>query len=66
MDLPEDQCWLLGPHEGRLAALQERETPGEPRRVRLRELFHPSQGKRGRGPGKNPPAPARSSEPELW
>ena len=39
LELPEDRCWLLGPFEGRLAALQEQATPGRPRRVRLRDLF---------------------------
>lgn len=37
-DLAEDECWSLGPFEGRLAALQERH--GEKgQRVSLRSLF---------------------------
>ena len=37
-DLPEDECWSLGPWEGRLAALQERH--GESgKRVSLRSMF---------------------------
>ena len=37
-ELPAEACWTLGPFEGRLAQLQVN-THGEPRRVRLRDLF---------------------------
>ena len=33
-----EDCWLIGPYEGRLAALQQR-SDGEMRRVSLRSLF---------------------------
>lgn len=39
VELPEEQCWLLGPFEARLAALQAEETPGALRRIPLRQLF---------------------------
>lgn len=39
--LPAEDCWELGPVEGRLAALQARRDGGTPRRVRLRDLFRP-------------------------
>ena len=43
-ELPAQQCWTLGPVEARLAALQAQSQPegGEPRRVRLRDLFSAS------------------------
>jgi hypothetical protein len=34
-----DDCWTLGPVEGRLAELQRASAGGEPRRVALRDLF---------------------------
>jgi hypothetical protein len=37
--LPAEDCWELGPVEGRLAALQARRDGGPARRVRLRDLF---------------------------
>ncbi|MCP3980250.1 MAG: hypothetical protein GY716_13175 [bacterium] len=37
--LPEDACWLIGPYEGRLAALDSRRGPGRSGRVELRSLF---------------------------
>jgi hypothetical protein len=37
--LPEDACWLLGPVEDRLAALQHALDGGAGRRVALRRLF---------------------------
>jgi Fe-S-cluster containining protein len=38
-ELPEEACWLIGPVEGRLAALQSGRGDGRPRRVALRDLF---------------------------
>lgn len=38
-EVPGDDCWTLGPTEGRLAELAERFQPGEPGRIRLRDLF---------------------------
>lgn len=38
-ELPEDACWLLGPVEERLAALQHALDGGVGRRVALRSLF---------------------------
>jgi hypothetical protein len=38
-ELPEDACWLLGPVEARLAALQHALDGGAGRRVPLRSLF---------------------------
>lgn len=38
-DLPEGDCWTLGPTEGRLAALQEAWSDGRLERVALRDLF---------------------------
>ena len=40
--LPEDACWLLGPVEERLAALQHALDGGAGRRVALRSLFRRS------------------------
>ena len=37
--LAPEECWTLGPYEGRLAALQQRSGTGETTRVRLRDLF---------------------------
>jgi hypothetical protein len=37
--LPEDQCWLVGPYELRLATLDERAGGSDESRVRLRDLF---------------------------
>jgi hypothetical protein len=37
--LAVEECWELGPVEGRLAALQAAQTPGALPRVRLRDLF---------------------------
>jgi Fe-S-cluster containining protein len=37
--LPEDDCWLLGPFEERLAALSDEPGGGAGRRVALRSLF---------------------------
>jgi uncharacterized protein len=37
--LPDDDCWTLGPVEGRLAALQASTDGGIGRRVALRSLF---------------------------
>lgn len=41
--LAADDCWELGPVEGRLAALQAARTPGALPRVRLRGLFEASE-----------------------
>jgi hypothetical protein len=38
-ELPAEQCWTLGPIEGRLAHLQVVADGGSLRRVRLRDLF---------------------------
>jgi Fe-S-cluster containining protein len=38
--LREDECWTIGPAEGRLVALQARLAGGRLRRVSLRSLFH--------------------------
>lgn len=38
-----DECWEIGPTEGRLAALQAARDGGLLRRVRLRSLFDPSR-----------------------
>jgi hypothetical protein len=38
-ELPEDDCWTLGPYEGRLAQLQVGRSGAPPRRVRLRDLW---------------------------
>lgn len=40
--LAAEDCWTLGPIEGRLAALQIEADGGELRRVRLRDLFEES------------------------
>jgi hypothetical protein len=37
--LPADQCWEIGPYEGRLAMLQMQADGGKMRRVSLRSLF---------------------------
>ncbi len=37
--LPEDACWLVGPHELRLTHLDERAGGSDEARVRLRDLF---------------------------
>ncbi len=37
--LPADQCWEIGPYEGRLAMLQMQMGGGKMRRVSLRSLF---------------------------
>jgi len=42
--LAEDDCWTLGPFEGRLAALQASSDGGAGRRVALRSLFARSRG----------------------
>jgi hypothetical protein len=42
--LAEDDCWELGPVEGRLAALEARRSGGARRRVALRDLFPPPPG----------------------
>jgi hypothetical protein len=42
--LAEDDCWTLGPTEGRLAALQEEHGDGPLQRVALRDLFTGSRG----------------------
>ena len=39
-ELDASDCWLLGPEEAQLAALEERFSGGERRRVALRLLFH--------------------------
>ena len=39
IDLDPEECWLLGPIEGRLAHLQSGRDDGEMRRVPLRSLF---------------------------
>ena len=43
--LPEEDCWLIGPFELRLGALEERFSQGTRRRVALRDLFrrHPDR-----------------------
>lgn len=40
LGLTEDQCWTIGPFEGRLATLQVQATHGDLQRVSLRELAH--------------------------
>jgi Fe-S-cluster containining protein len=37
--LPDDDCWLIGPFEERLAELQAREDGGAMKRIALRDLF---------------------------
>ena len=37
--LPEDACWIIGPVEERLAALQKGMGNGDLRRIALRSLF---------------------------
>lgn len=37
--LGEDECWLVGPHELRLAAIDEEAGGSDETRVRLRDLF---------------------------
>jgi len=37
--IDEDDCWLIGPDELRLAQLEDRVTGGAPRRLALRGLF---------------------------
>lgn len=39
VSLEADECWTLGPDEGRLAALQRRHSGGRTERVALRDLF---------------------------
>ena len=51
LDLDPDDCWTIGPFEGRLAALQASLGVG-PRRIRLRALF---------GPGQPEPGPRRAA-----
>ena len=38
-EIPEDDCWLVGPYEGRLAELEKTASPGRPVRRPLRSLF---------------------------
>lgn len=47
VELGSDQCWTLGPYEGRLAQLESERCGGGLRRVRLRELFSASCRTRG-------------------
>jgi len=48
-ELPDEDCWLLGPAEGRLSELAERQSalpkgdPTAPTRVALRSLFGPDR-----------------------
>lgn len=37
--MPAEQCWTIGPIEGRLAAIQQAHDGGEMRRIELRDLF---------------------------
>ena len=38
-NLPEEECWSIGPFEGKLARLQAVAGDGEMRRIALRDLF---------------------------
>lgn len=38
--LPAENCWSLGPFEGRLALMQQAKDGGRMKRVSLRSLFH--------------------------
>jgi uncharacterized protein len=42
--LPENECWRIGPVEEELAKLQNRISKGRIRRVKLRELFSSMKG----------------------
>lgn len=44
-ELSADQCWTIGPAEQVLAELQERLSPGEGKRIALRSLFAPTEGR---------------------
>ncbi|QDV32429.1 YkgJ family cysteine cluster protein [Tautonia plasticadhaerens] len=48
-ELPAEQCWTLGPAEGRLAHLQRIADGGRMTRVRLRDLFS-AGGRSSTGP----------------
>lgn len=37
--LPEEQCWVVGPAEERLAMMQYRKTGKSMMRIRLRDMF---------------------------
>jgi uncharacterized protein len=41
-ELPENECWRIGPVEEELALLQNKISNGTMRRVKLRELFAPN------------------------
>jgi len=47
-DLPEEECWEVGPFEARLASLESAVDGGAMERVPLRRLFDtPSEGRDG-------------------
>ena len=41
-ELPEEDCWTIGPTEGHLAQLQKRVEDDAPERIALRDLFRRS------------------------